>query len=194
MSVLRCRRPIWYCHVQRETSCIKSTVNFPILGTRKQGRPGNTWSECVMTDVSNFGLASIDPQDRDARRAGFRLILVSSLRHCQPHRMGHGQHLKLKMDMDGWMVCSFIALYGSQRQLVKWPAGRASMFGDIIEVTACIWIPCTNLLCHPGMANSEDGQGFITWYVNVKRHLSLALVVLSGRSTTEGQTLLAEIT
>ena len=23
---------------------------------------------------------------------------------CQPHRMGHGQHFNLKMDLDGWMV------------------------------------------------------------------------------------------
>ena len=190
MSVLRCRRPRWYCHVQRETSCIKSTGNFPILSTIIQGRPRNTWSEWLMTDVSNFGLASIDPKTEMHGEPVFDLSWC-----CQPHRMGHGQHLKLKMDMDGWMVCSFIALYGSQRHLVKWSAGRASMFGDIIEVTAHIWIPCTNLLCHPGVATSKDGQGFIsTWYVNVKRHLSFALAVLSGRSTTEGQTLLAEIT
>ena len=23
---------------------------------------------------------------------------------CQPHRMGHGQHFNLRMDLDGWMV------------------------------------------------------------------------------------------
>ena len=33
----------WYGHVQRAMSCIKSITNFSIPGTRKKGRPWNTW-------------------------------------------------------------------------------------------------------------------------------------------------------
>ena len=57
-------------HVQKVTSYIKSITNFPLPGTRKKGRPGKTWSECVKTDVDMCGLAGIDPLDRDAWRAG----------------------------------------------------------------------------------------------------------------------------
>ena len=30
-------------------------------------------------------------------------LLFNIAWYCQPHRMGHGQHPNLKMDMDGWM-------------------------------------------------------------------------------------------
>ena len=92
-SVLCCRRLRWHDHVKRAMSCIKSITNFPIPGTRKKGRPGNTWSECVKTDINKCGLAGIDSLDRDTCRAGVR------------HRTGHGQLLNLNLDgwMDGWV-------------------------------------------------------------------------------------------
>ena len=58
--------------VQRATSCNKYITNFPIPGTRKQGRPRKTWAECVKTDVNKCGLAGIDPQVRGAWRASVR--------------------------------------------------------------------------------------------------------------------------
>ena len=61
-------------HDQRPTYFINSIATFPI--PRKQGRPRKTWSECVKTDVSNCGLAGVDPQDRDACRVGVRHSLV----------------------------------------------------------------------------------------------------------------------
>ena len=97
--VLRCRRLRWYGHVQWATSCIKSITNFQIPSTRKKGSPWKTWFECVMSDVNKCGLAGIDPLDRDAWRAVFNIAWC-----CQPHRMGHGQHLNLKwVWMDGWI-------------------------------------------------------------------------------------------
>ena len=56
--------------------CIKFITNFPILGTRKHRRPGNPWSEYVKTDVSNCGLAGVDPQVGDVWGAGVRHNLV----------------------------------------------------------------------------------------------------------------------
>ena len=72
--VLRCQWLRWYGHVQRAMSCIKSITNFTFSSTRKKGRPRKTWSECVKTDVDKCGLASIDPLDRDARKAGVRHV------------------------------------------------------------------------------------------------------------------------
>ena len=37
---------------------------FTISGTRKQGRPRKTWSECVKTDINECSLAGVDPLDR----------------------------------------------------------------------------------------------------------------------------------
>ena len=74
--VLRCRRLRWYGHVQRATSFIISIKNFQMPCTRKKGRPRKTWFECVNTDVNKCGLASVDPFDRDAWRAGVRHSLV----------------------------------------------------------------------------------------------------------------------
>ena len=74
--VLRSRRLNWYGHVQRATSCINSITNFPIPGTRKQGKPSKTWSGCVKTGVSNCGLAGVDPQGRDAWTVSVRHGLV----------------------------------------------------------------------------------------------------------------------
>ena len=71
-----CWKTGWHLECQRAESCIKSITNYPIPGTRKQGRPRETWSECVKTDVSNCGLAGVDPQDRAAWRAGVRHSLV----------------------------------------------------------------------------------------------------------------------
>ena len=70
------KRLRWYGHVQQAMSHIKSITDFPIPAARKQGRPRKTWSECVKTDVSNCGLAGVDPLDRDAWRAGVRHSLV----------------------------------------------------------------------------------------------------------------------
>ena len=41
-----------------------------------KGRPRKTWSECVKTDISDYGLTGVDPQDRDAWRASIRCSLV----------------------------------------------------------------------------------------------------------------------
>ena len=75
-SVLRCRRFRCYGQVQRATSCIKSITKLPLPSTRKKGRPQKTWSECVKTDVNMYGLAGVDPLDRDAWIAGVRHSLL----------------------------------------------------------------------------------------------------------------------
>ena len=91
----------WYGHVQGAMSCIESISNFPLPGTRKKGRPRMTWSACVKTDVGKCGLASVDPLERDAWRAGVRhsLVLPTPLN-------GTWTAPKSKMDgwMDGWMI------------------------------------------------------------------------------------------
>ena len=61
--VLHCWPLRWYGHVQWAMSCIKSITNFSIPSTNTQERPQRTWSECVKTDVSKWGLAGIDPHD-----------------------------------------------------------------------------------------------------------------------------------
>ena len=43
---------------------------------RGKGRPRKAWSECVNTDISACGLAGIDPQDREARKASVRHSLM----------------------------------------------------------------------------------------------------------------------
>ena len=35
--------------------------------------------------------------------------------HCLPHRMGHGKHLNLKMDMDGWILYDLSKVLGVYR-------------------------------------------------------------------------------
>ena len=66
---------LWH-NIQRVTYCIKYIMNFPIPRSRKYGWSRKTWSECVKTDVGHCGLAALDPQDRDALRAGVRHNLV----------------------------------------------------------------------------------------------------------------------
>ena len=46
-SVLRCRWLGWCGHVQLAMPCIRSITNFQIPGTRKEGRPWKTSSDCV---------------------------------------------------------------------------------------------------------------------------------------------------
>ena len=75
-AVLCSRRLRWYGHVQRASSCIKAVTDLAIPGTRRKGRPRMTWSECVKKDVIKSGLSGVDPQNRDAWRAGVRRSLV----------------------------------------------------------------------------------------------------------------------
>ena len=56
-------------HVQCAMACIKTVTDLPLPSPRRRGRPKKTWSKCVKTDVSECGLAGIDPQDRDIWRA-----------------------------------------------------------------------------------------------------------------------------
>ena len=79
MSLSKMAAQIWLetCHVVMDTRHISLLKVFSgpcpvsnLLQTGKQGKPRKTWSECVKTDVRNCGLAGIDPQDRDAWRAG----------------------------------------------------------------------------------------------------------------------------
>ena len=65
---------VWPCTTDQ--SCTKSITNFQLPDTRKEGRPCQTWSECVKTDGDKCGLASVDPIDRDAWRADVRHSLV----------------------------------------------------------------------------------------------------------------------
>ena len=51
------------------TSCIKSVTDFLIPSTRKQIRPRKMWYECAKIYVSNWYLADLEPQDRDAWKA-----------------------------------------------------------------------------------------------------------------------------
>ena len=75
-AVLCSGRLRWSGHVKRATSCIKSVTDLTIPATSHPGRPRKTWSECVKNDVRKYGLSGIDPQDRDAWRAGVRRCLV----------------------------------------------------------------------------------------------------------------------
>ena len=45
---------VWPCTASH---VLYQITNFPIRGTRKQGKPRKTWSECVMIDVINCVLA-----------------------------------------------------------------------------------------------------------------------------------------
>ena len=76
ISVLHCWRLRWYGHVQWATSCINSITNFQSPSFWNKGMPWKTWSECVKMNVSNCGLAGIDPLDRDAWRASVRHSLL----------------------------------------------------------------------------------------------------------------------
>ena len=56
-----------------------------------------TWSECVKIDVNKCGLAGVDTLDKVHGEPVFDIAWC-----CQPHRMGHGQHLNLRwIWMDG---------------------------------------------------------------------------------------------
>ena len=68
-AVLRGPQLRWYGNVQRTTSCIKFVTDFPIPGARRRERH-KRWSECVKIDVSNCGLAGVDPQNWLAWRVG----------------------------------------------------------------------------------------------------------------------------
>ena len=65
-------------------------TNFPLPGTSKKRRPRKKRPECMKTDVEKCSPTSVDPEDRDAWRAG---VIAWC---CQPLWMGHGQHLNLK--------------------------------------------------------------------------------------------------
>ena len=58
MSVIHSRR-LYGC-VQWALSCINSITNVLIPDTRKQGKPTESLSECVKSDVRSYGLAGID--------------------------------------------------------------------------------------------------------------------------------------
>ena len=75
-AVLSSRRLRWSGHVQRATSCINSVTKLTIPSNRGRGRPRKTWHECVKNDIRKYGLSGINPQDRDAWRAGVRRCLV----------------------------------------------------------------------------------------------------------------------
>ena len=64
----------WYGHVQRAASC--AVTDLLLLVPRGKGRPRKTWSECVKTNISDCGLAGVDPQDRNAWRASVRRSLL----------------------------------------------------------------------------------------------------------------------
>ena len=157
----------WYDHVQWATSCIKSITNFQIPGTRKKGSPQRTWSECVKTDVNECGLAVVDPADRDACTAGVWHLAWC----CQPHQMGHGQHLNLKwiwfMDgcMDRWMnemltIISEVLWHSSEGQFHR----KSSSF------LSRIWVwKITTLIIQPDL----PGVNELTQY---KRPFNLTVV------------------
>ena len=44
---------------------VSNLSHFPNTDTTKQWKPRKTWSECVKTDISKCGLASVDQQDSD---------------------------------------------------------------------------------------------------------------------------------
>ena len=73
-------------------------TNFPLPGTRKKGRPCKTWSECVKTYVHKWlaWLASTCKTEMLGE------LVFDIAWCCQPHWMGHGEHLNLKwIWMDG---------------------------------------------------------------------------------------------
>ena len=88
-SAFHSRRLGLYRHVQWVTTCINSITNFPIPGTRKQEKPMKSLSEWLAL----------------TRKTEMHGGLVFDIAWCyQPHKMGHGQHLNLWMDMDGWLL------------------------------------------------------------------------------------------
>ena len=122
-SVLGCRWLRWCGHVQLATSCIKSITNIQIPGTRKEGRPRKTSSDCVQTDVNECGQAGIDPFDWDAWSDGEPVFDIVWC--CQPHTMGNRQHLDLKwIWRDGKNSSTYI---------------QCSMCKIISRVNVCVW-------------------------------------------------------
>ena len=65
-AALRTRRLRWYGHVARSSSGINSITSMTIPSARRRGRPKNTWSKCVKTDMKMCSLGSIDPLNREA--------------------------------------------------------------------------------------------------------------------------------
>ena len=77
MTVLHSRRFSWYGHGHNAMFFMKFVSDTAIPGTRRRGRSRkNIWSECVKNGVRESDLPGIDPQDRDAWRAGVCCSLV----------------------------------------------------------------------------------------------------------------------
>ena len=94
MTVLLSGRLRWSGHVQRTTSIIKSVANFAIPDNRSRGRPErHDLNVRRMISVNVACLALTHKADTRGE-----LVLDASW-CCQPHRLGHGQHLNHKMDM-----------------------------------------------------------------------------------------------
>ena len=97
--VLHSQRLRWYGHGQQATSSTKSITNFQIFSTRKKGRPRKTWSECVRLMSMSVAYLALTHLTEMHGELVFNMAWC-----CQPHRVGHGQHINLKwIWIDGWM-------------------------------------------------------------------------------------------
>ena len=123
-AVLPIGRLRWYGHVQCARSCIKSVTDLLLPGPRWEGRPRKTRSECVKTDISDFGLMGLTHKTEMLGEPVFGVAWC-----YQPHCMGHGQHPNLKMDLMypehvlNWLDCGqglLIFLLLASLWLVKW--------------------------------------------------------------------------
>ena len=68
-AVLRTRRLRWFGHIARSSSCTNSITRMAIPSARRNGRPKQTWSECVKADIK---MCSLDPLNREAWGFGVR--------------------------------------------------------------------------------------------------------------------------
>ena len=91
---------------------------------------------------------------------------------CQPHRMGHGQHFNLRMDLDGWMV---IGIYDFIDRPVNnvhsmrawavwwdtWPLGSIFCFMDIRRLLR-VWQHLIRLIRFRELGHTKSQSYFNT--------------------------------
>ena len=70
--VIQRRRLRWFGHVMRSSGEINRVRSRTVEGTRGQGRPRKTWSECVRDDMEACGLSEAATENRDEWRYAVR--------------------------------------------------------------------------------------------------------------------------
>ena len=68
MSILVKRRRLrWFGHVKRKNKegWVSACEDMKVDGARSRGRGKKTWMECIVSDMTSFGLRREDAQDRE---------------------------------------------------------------------------------------------------------------------------------